>query len=163
MPPKKKKRLSKAKRKALFKDLSTKGNQRRGLGVGGRRDFELPARWQTQYLETSDGKTREQYLSPGKTTYKSQKSVKETFHSRDKEGLLLFNGDSSSSEADDSQNDPDYCDCETLGSPFKNSPISSVEVEDKMFVCQTPQLMDFVRQINKTKRKFAMCYSWLQR
>lgn len=153
MPPKKKKRLSKSQKKELFKKLSSKGNEVRGSGVGGRRDFELPALWQTQHVGTSDGKVREEYLSPGKTLYKTQKSVVDTFATRDRKGCLQSYRDSTTD--DDEAKDPDYSDGESAAKKvlqFESKPMSGIEMEERMFISQTPQIMDFVDQVNETSQ-----------
>lgn len=148
MPPKKKKKLSKSQKKELFKKLSSKGN-----GVGGGRDFELLALWQTQHVGTSDGKVREEYLSPGKTLYKTQKSAVGTFATRDRKGCLQSYGNSTTD--DDEAKDPDYSDGESAAKKvlqFESKPMSDIEMEERMFISQTPQIMDFVDQVNKTSQ-----------
>ena len=154
MPPKKRKKLSKSAKKKIFKELTLSGNKARGSGVGGRKNFVLPARWETQHVEQTDGKVREQYLSPGKTLYKTQKGVESTFETRDKKGCLPLENNSTSSDNDEIDKDPDFDVSTETDNKSRNMESESEpeEMENRMFVCQTPQLLDFIEQINRTSQ-----------
>lgn len=154
MAPKKRKKLSKSAKKTLFKELASSGNKARGSGVGGRKNFVLPARWATQHVEQTDGKVREQYVSPGKTLYKTQKAVESTFETRDKMGCLPLEYNSTGSDTDEMDKDPDFdvlTETDNKSHNMESEP-EPEEMESGMFVCQTPQLLDFVKQINHTSQ-----------
>lgn len=165
MAPKKTKTLTKSEKKKALQEKSRKAHAARGLGVGGRRNFALPARWHTEQFERS-GILREQYVSPGKTLYKTQKSVEETFDSRDRKRCLKYE-DSTDSETDNEEKDPDFqansvpefeIVAEAKGTDHTaiecegDKSTDAAECERRMFVCETPQLLDFVDQINRTSK-----------
>ena len=74
----------------------------RGKGVGSRKDFTLPAKWKT--VDGERGGV--EFVSPGKTVYKTQKSVKDVLQKR-KLSTCLRNTYSSESSEDNLDDDPD--------------------------------------------------------
>jgi len=65
----------------LYQDKGKKGAEARGLGAGSRIDFSLPAQWTTE-VTSYDHHNAVKYISPGKTTYHTTKTVKETLAKR---------------------------------------------------------------------------------
>jgi len=141
MPPKKKKKLTKSQKRKLLHDKGRKGNEARGWGVGGRRNFELPALW---HSEISD-ENRERFVSPGKTVYTTQKSVEATFATRDLKNCLTFN-EATSSESDDTAKDPDFS---TNSDEEPSMPINGYQISDflgnevEKFISGSGKIKDF--------------------
>lgn len=143
MPPKKRRKLNKRELFNQLKEKGKRGSVARGKGVGSQQEFVLPANWKEELVEDSSGHQKLNYRSPGKSLYRPQKSVKEEFLNRNLKYCL---------------NNPPYT--ESTDSDFdienktkvQNSSVVSVDVEPRLFVCQSSQIVDFVEQINITSK-----------
>ena len=151
--PKKKRKMSKAERKKQAVERGKKGAEKRGKGVGSGQAFMLPAKWQEEEYECGS-KTRLQFSSPGKTKYKTQKAVKETLVMRGMEKCLRDNLASASSSEESQTEDPEFMPS-SEGEETKESQMKlrkGEEMERRLFVCESSQLMDLVQQINDTSK-----------
>ena len=164
----KKRKLSQREKKKLMSEKGKKSAESRGKGVLSRQDFVLPAKWES---EVRQGESREivEYYSPGKTKYRTQSDVKKVLQQRGM-ALCLDESDSlppqpPSSESDASAYDPDEdqdhegeIDSSVIPSTSKSLDRKStkksnqLEVEQRLFVCETTQVCKFVDDINKTSR-----------
>lgn len=149
MPPKKRRKLTK---RELFEQRKKKGRRgsiARGEGVGSRQQFVLPVNWETEVVQDVSGHKKFHYRSPGKTVYRTQGSVQGELLNRGFEDCLL-NPPSSSSDVDTDKSDPDF---KPDDEPkLQDSCVVSVDVEPRLFVCESSQIVDFVEQINKTSK-----------
>ena len=165
---KKKKTVSKAEFKRIASQKGKKSVEKQGRGAGSRKSFTLPAKWSEKHTE-EDGKTRVKFVCPGKTEYKTEKSVVETLVARSLEAC--FNICSASSEdtaSEGSEFNPDMSDAEKPGCSKTSTPTSrkvereaegytsqpvakkmKKDVERRLFVTESSQLMDFVEQVNR--------------
>lgn len=140
----KKKKLSSSEKRKMQQEKGKSGAQKRGLGVSGRLDFELPANWRTEEVP-STSKTSLHFISPGKKRYRSQASAKAAIKER---GMnLCLNEASDDSEPQDSQSDFE-------GSPKKivSKVKSEQQIEHRLFVCQSSQFEKLIDDINKTSK-----------
>ena len=166
---KKKKKVSKAEFKRIASQKGKKSVEKQGRGAGSRKSFTLPAKWSEKHTE-EDGKTRVKFVSPGKTEYKTEKSVAETLVVRNLEAC--FNVCSASSEDTASEGSEFILDMSDVEEPgcSKSSTSTSrkverkavgctsqpvakkmkTDVERRLFVTESSQLMDFVEQVNRT-------------
>ena len=138
-----KKRKSKIERKKLALIRGRRSASKQGLGVGSRKLFHLPAKWrEVRYKRGKE--TRVQFASPGKTLYKTHRSVKKQLLELSMTNCLPEEPTSEcSSVTEESANEGD--------GRLENSKIDDpVVMEEKLFVCQSTQFMDFVEQINAT-------------
>lgn len=138
--------------------MSEKGKksaESRGKGVLSREEFELPAKWERDIRQ---GETREivDYYSPGKTKYSTQTEVKKVLRQR---GMKLCFDESNSPSEDDHSNESDTydpneeMDCEPSTSQTTvTKKCKQLEVEQRLFVCESTQVCKFVDDINKTSR-----------
>ena len=152
-PPKKKHKMSKAERKKQAVERGKKGAEKRGKGVGSRQTFMLPAKWKEEEYERGN-KTRLQFSSPGKTKYKTQKAVKETLVMRGMEKCLHDHLASPSSSEESQTEDPEFMPS-SEGEETKESQMKlrkGEEMERRLFVCESSQLMALVQQINDTSK-----------
>jgi len=74
-PKKKNRKLSKAERRQLQVEKGKKGAESRGVGLGSRKSFALAASWREEPYKSGE-RTRLRFVSPGKTKYPTQISVK---------------------------------------------------------------------------------------
>lgn len=96
--------------KAEFKQIAIqkgkKSPEKQGKGAGRRKSFTLPAKWREEHSNRGS-KTQLKFVSPGKTVYKTEKSVAETLVARNLEAC--FNASSASSkESQHSEYEPDF-------------------------------------------------------
>ncbi len=99
-----KSKISKAQKKLLAKENSKKAHAARGLGTGSRKKFTLPSNWKEK---SCDNNKRLYFVSPGKTKYKTHKSVEKALVSRNLNDC--FNNDSETSEEKNvGDDDSDY-------------------------------------------------------
>ena len=105
---------------------------------------------------------RVSYVSPGKTKYWSQKSVEKELVSRNLKDCL-YNKSASSTEDNSDGDDEDYCEddrdakkrkLQSSDEPDESSDKNKgcLEIERRLFVCESTQLMDMVEQINATSQ-----------
>ena len=130
-----------------------KGAEKRGKGVGSRQTFTLPAKWEEEEYERGN-KTRLQFSSPGKTKYKTQKAVKETLVMRGMEKCLHDHLSSASSSEESQTEDPEFMPS-SEGEETKESQMKlrkGEEMERRLFVCESSQIMALVQQINDTSK-----------
>ena len=152
-PSKKKRKIPKAERKNQAVERGKKGAEKQGKGVGSRQTFTLPAKWQEEEYERGS-KTRVQFSSPGKTKYKTQKAVKETLVMRGMKECLHYHLASASS-SEESQTEESEFMPSSEGEEMKGSQMKlwkGEEMERRLFVCESSQLMDLVQQINDTSK-----------
>ena len=110
-----KKKVSKAGLKRIASQKGTKKVEKQGRGAGSRKRFTLPAKWSEKDTE-EDGKTRVKFFSPGKTEYKTVKSVAETLGARGLEACFNVCFASSEDKASEgSEYIPDMSDVEEPG------------------------------------------------
>ena len=151
-PPRKKRKLSKKAKKKIMEERSKKTLEKRGLGVGSRRKVTLAVNWKGEMYKSGE-QTQVQFVSPGKTKYKTQKAAGEALLAHNLSDC--FHDKSSTSEEhgnteDDSEYNP-YSDDDNKGK--KNLPCEKkVEIERRLFVCESTQLMDLIHQINSTSK-----------
>lgn len=148
-PPKKKRKLSKRAKKKLFEEKSKKALEKRGLGTGSRRNFALGVNWKEEEYQSGD-RTRVQYVSPGKTKYKTQKSAGEALAARNLGGC--FYDKASSSEEESADEDSEYNPSSEEDKDHKETlrKAKGLKMNRRFFVCESTQLTDFVEQINAT-------------
>jgi len=151
----KKAKISKAEKKKMLTEKAKKASEKRGVGAGSRRKFELEANWTEEHYKSGD-KTRVRFVSPGKKRYKTQKQVAETLVVRNLGDCL--HEKSSTSEEDNSEGS-DYDPSDEKKAANSDSKVSvhvcksnGLEVECRLFVCESMQLMDMVKQINATSK-----------
>lgn len=164
---KKKKKLSKGKLKRIASKWGKTSAEKQGKGAGSRKKFSLPAKWKEDHTE-KDGKMHLKFVSPGKTEYASENSVAKTLTARNLEAC--FNASSASSEdtgSEQSEYLPDIDQEETGCStdictknqkrknedePLSQPPAkkSKLDIERRLFVGESTQIMDFVEQVNET-------------
>lgn len=157
-PPRKKKKMSKKDRKKMMEERSKKALETRGLGVSGRRKFALGANWREEEYKSGD-RTRVRFVSPGKTKYNTQKAAGKALVSRNLS--KCFYEKSTTSEEGNTASDSDYNMDSCNEKEKKNMPCGSeqsqtettgLEVERRLFVCESTQLMDLIHQINSSSK-----------
>lgn len=155
---KKKKRLSKHKKAKLLAEQGKKAAEARGTGVESRRKFVLVANWREEY-ETGDRergvRKRVSLVSPGKTKYWNQKEVEKEMVSRNLTDCFYEKSASSeegNTEGDDSEYLPSSEEEKDEKHKFVADQSVGLEVERRLFVCESTQLMDMVEQINVTSK-----------
>ena len=116
-----KKKVPKAEFKRIVSQNGKKSVEKQGRGAGSRRSFTLPTKWSEKHTE-EDGKTHVKFVSPGKTEYKTEKSVAETLVARKDMG------------SEGSEFTPDMSDVEEPGCS-KTSTSSSREVKREAEGC----------------------------
>ena len=148
-----KRKLSKREKKKIMSEKGKKSAESRGKGVSSREEFELPAKWE---CDIRQGETREivDYYSPGKTKYSTQTKVKKVLRQR---GMKLCFDESDSPSEDHPSNKSDAydpneeMDCEPSTSQTTViKKCTQLEVEQRLFVCESTQVCKFVDDINKT-------------
>lgn len=142
------KKLSKKERKSLMQERGRQGAEARGCGVGSRADFSVPAQWMTE-VKSYDHHDALKFISPGKTTYHTTTKVKETLAQRKMDFCLEKSSESSGNELEDE--DPDY----QAGPSCKISKtecdkLHAVEVERRLVVCESSQIMALIDDVNRT-------------
>ena len=153
-PPKKKRKMSSTEKQKLAKEGGKKSASKQGKGVGSRKKFSLPAKWREE-KQKRGGKTRLQFSSPGKTKYATQKAVKESLEARDMQEFLhenvhnCFSSDGTKSE--ESEFRPSSED-EQMAKFEVQADKMGEEMEHRLFVCESTQLMEMVQQINETSK-----------
>ena len=166
---KKKRKLSRAELKKIPSRKGKSSAEKRGKGAGSRKKFTLPAKWREQHDE-KNGKMQLKFVSPGKTVYRAEKSVAKTLTATNLESCF-HEALASSEETEDSEDTeylpdikdspPDEPGCSGKKRKWSNkeennSPSQAarkkakLEVEHRLFVCETTQLTDFVDKINET-------------
>ena len=156
-PPRKKKKISKREKKKSLAQRGKKSAESRGVGAGSRKKFALAAHWREEPYKSDDRdrgtRKRVSFVSPGKTKYWSQKSVEEALVSRNLADCLHDKSASSTegnTDADDSEYYP------SSGEDTKCEQLEldglEVELERRLFVCESTQLMDMVEQINASSK-----------
>lgn len=150
-PPKKKKKLSKQARKEMMEERSKKALEKRGLGSGSRMNFTLASNWKKEEYQSGE-QTRVRFVSPGKTKYNTQKTAGEALRARNLADC--FHDKSTTSEDGNTENDSEYNPYSDSESEKGNLPCGTngLEVERRLFVCESTQLMDMVHQINLTSK-----------
>ena len=146
---KKKKKIGEVTLKTIASLKGKKSAEKRGKGAGSRKSFSLPAKWSQEHTET-DGKTRLKFVSPRKSEYSSEKASSALSEHSESEGSEFFPemelsdnekaGCSKSSKAEsdeDSSAEPQPKKCKT-------------DIERRFFVSESTQLLDFVKQVNRT-------------
>ena len=133
----KSKKLTKAQKRKLLSERGKKGAEKRGIGVGSRTEFELPAKWK----KTNCSYGNREFLkieSPGKTVYHSVNKVKETLKKRKMEFCLTPESSTESSVEEISEFED------------QSESVQQKNVERQLFVCETTAVTDFVEQVNRT-------------
>lgn len=97
---KKKIKLSKGEKKKLLTEKGAKGAEARGLGLGSCKNFSLAANWREEPFE-SGGKAHLRFVSPGKTKYATQMTVKKELASRNLSACLHYQFSSSEDQKSD--------------------------------------------------------------
>ena len=166
---KKKTKLSRAELKKIASKKGKSSAAKRGKGAGSRKKFTLPAKWREQHDE-KNGKIQLNFVSPGKTVYRTEKSVAKTLTARNLESCfheaLASSEDTEDSEdteylPDIEDSPPDEPGCSGKKRKWSNKEESNspsqaagkkekLDVERRLFVCETTQLTDFVEKINET-------------
>ena len=160
------KKLSKREKKKLQKEKAQKAAKVRGVGVGSRQKFALAAKWREEPYRSSDRergvRKRVSYVSPGKTKYWWQKCVEKELVSRNLKDCL-YEKSASSTEDNSDGDDEDYCEEERAVKKRKlqssdelaessDENKGCLEIERRLFVCESTQIMDMVEQINATSQ-----------
>ena len=161
-PPKKKRKVSVAKKKLLAKERGRKSSEKRGLGLGSRKNFKsLPANWRESVYQRGS-KKQLQFSSPGKTVYKTQSAVAKAMESRGMKACFADGVLSSDSQEEVKTDESEYLptdeECEQNlvhdHEGDESMTIKGEEMEHRLFVSESTQLMDFVQQINETSKCF---------
>ena len=141
----KKKKLSSSEKRKMQQEKGKSGAQKRGLGVSGILDFELPANWRTEEVSSTSKKSLH-FISPGKNRYRSQASAKAAIKER---GMNLCWNEASDDPEDSQDSQSDF-----EGSPKKivSKVKSGQQIEHRMFVCQSSQFEKLIDDINKTSK-----------
>lgn len=127
-----------------------KGAESRGVGLGSCKSFDLAANWREEPYK-SGKRTRLRFVSPGKTKYPTQTSVKAELKTRNLTYCLHNQSTSSEDQKteDDSSNQEKVEWAKARG--CRKVP-SGIEIELRLFVCESTQLMDMVEQLNATSK-----------
>lgn len=155
-PPKKKKKIPKREKKKFQSQRGKKSAESRGIGAGSRKKFALAAHWTEEPYKSCDRdrgtRKRVSFVSPGKTKYWSQKSVEKEMVSRNLTDC--FYERSASSTEGNTDGDSEYCPSSEEDTKCKQleSDGLEVELERRLFVCESTQLMDMVKQINASSK-----------
>ena len=152
-PPRKKKKTSKHEKKKSLAERGKKSAESKGVWTGSRRKFALAAHWREEPYKSDNRdrgtRMRVSFVSPGKTKYWSQKSVEKALVSRNLADCLY---DKSASSTEGNTDPDDSEDCPSSGEDTKCKQFEldglEVELERRLFVCESTQLMDMVEQIN---------------
>ena len=155
MAPSKKKKLSKREKKKMLSEMGKMSAERRGVGIGSRRNFVLAANWREASYKANDRKRgvrkRIAFLSPGKTRYWTQETVKKELVSRSLPDCLDEKPLSSVEASDSNSDTSEYCPSKDMSQDF--APLENyAEVERRLFVCESSQIMDLVEQVNATSK-----------
>ena len=158
-PKKKKKRLSKREKAKLLTERGKKAAEARGTGVGSRRKFVLAANWREEEYETGDRERGVRkcvsFVSPGKTKYWNQKEVEKQMVSRNLTDCF-YEKPASSEEGNTGGDDSEYLPSSEKEKDEKHKFVAyqsvGLEVERRLFVCESTQIMDMVEQINVTSK-----------
>ena len=153
-PPTKKKKMSKQAKKKMMADRSKKALEQRGLGAGRRRKFALAANWKEETYK-SGNRTRVKFVSPGKTTYKTQKAAGEALVARNLSDCFCEKATTTEDQNTETDSDLDinsYNKLEKKHLPHEESEAErkGLPIERRLFVCESTQIMDMVNQINSS-------------
>ena len=160
-PPTKKKKMSKREKKKSLAERGRKSAESRGIGVGSRRKFALAAHWKEEPYKSSDRergtRKRLSFLSPAKTKYWNQKSVAKELISRNLTDCFYDKSASSTEGNTDGDDSEFYLSSEEdfkCKKPVEKRELDGLEVEleRRLFVCESTQLMDMVEQINASSK-----------
>ena len=144
-PKKKKRKMSKPERHQLQIEKGEKGAEFRGVGLGSRKSFALAANWREELYKSGET-MRLRFVSPGKTKYPTQTSVKAELKARN---LTYCLHDQSTSSEDDNS-DEEKAEWTKASGSSKVS--SGIEIELRLFVCESTRVMDMVEQFNATSK-----------
>ena len=138
------KKLSKSQRKKLMSDRGKMGAEKRGVGIGSRQDFVLPAQWRMETREYASHHAAK-IISPGKTRYHKMGDVKKQLRER---SMTLCVQSSSASSTEDSESEFEL-------SPVKRAKPEVQEnetrpIDRQMFVAESTQVTAFVDDVNRT-------------
>lgn len=156
-PPRKKKRMSKREKKKSLAARGKKSAEARGIGAGSRKKFALAAHWTEEPYKSGDRdrgtRTRVRFVSPGKKKYWNQKSVEKELVSRNLTDCF-YDKSASSTEENADGNDSEYYPSSEEDMKCKQPELDGLEVEleRRLFVCESTQLMDMVEQINASSK-----------
>ena len=156
-PPRKKKKISKREKKKSLAQRGKKSAESRGIGAGSRRKFALAANWTEEPYKSGDRnrgtRKRVSFVSPGKTKYWSQKSVEKELVARNLTDCF-YEKSASSTEGNTDGDDSEYCPSSEENTKCKQLELDGLEVEleRRLFVCESTQLMDMVEQINASSK-----------
>ena len=174
-PHKKKRKLSSAEKRKIKSEAGKKSAQKRGIGVGSRKKFILPANWKEKTSKTK--KKRLLFESPGKTIYRTQNRVEEELRARNLTACLPCDTVSSQSSSQSEYLPSDFenmeesmtlsvcercenCSCRTGTSasntdtvvPSSDKFLKVEEIEQRLFICESTQIGDLIEQINATSK-----------
>ena len=153
-------------KKEITKRKSSKSSENNRSWSGNRQKFALATNWREEPYKSSDRergvRKRVSYVSPGKMEYWSQKSVEKELVSRNLKDCL-YDKSASSTEDNSDGDDEDYCEDDRDAKKWKlqssDEPDESsdknkgcLEIERRLFVCESTQRMDVVKQINATSQ-----------
>ena len=122
-------------------EKSKKAVEKRGTGVGGRQEFVLPARWESEVREFPS-KQAMVYVSPGKSRYNHQKASKAL---RERGMDLCFEDPQCGTSTEESTED----ECLTAEDDISTC---EVAVPHRFLVCESTQITKMVDDINKTSK-----------
>ena len=156
-PPRKKKKISKREKKKSLAERGKQSAKSRGIGAGSRRKFALAAHWTEEPYKSGDRergtRKRVSFVSPGKTKYWSQKSVEKELVARNLTNCF-YEKSASSTEGNTDGDDSEYYLSSEEDIKCKQLELDGLEVEleRRLFVCESTQLMDMVEQINASSK-----------
>ena len=127
------------------------------VGAGRRKKFALVAHWREEPYKSDDRdrgtRKRVSFVSPGKTKCWSRKSVEKALVSRNLADCL-HDKSASSTEGNTDADDSEYYPSSGEDTKCKQLELDGLEVEleRRLFVCESTQLMDMVEQINASSK-----------
>ena len=127
-----------------------KGADCRGVGLGSRKSLALAANWREEPYKSGET-MRLRFVSPGKTKYPTQTSVKAELKARNLTYCLHDQSTSSEEQkTEDDSSDEEKVEWAKASGSRKVS--SGIEIEQRLFVCESPEVMDMVEQFNATSK-----------
>lgn len=120
------------------------------LGLEAVKSFALAANWREEPYKSGE-RTCLRFVSPGKTKYLTQTSVKAELKTRNL--TYCLHDQSTSSEelkTEDDSSDEEKVKWAKANGSRKVS--SGIGIEQRLFVCESTQVMDMVEQFNATSK-----------
>ena len=122
------------------------GAEKRGVGIGSRQDFVLPAQWRMETQEYASHHAAK-IISPGKMRYHKMGDVKKKLRER---SMTLCVQSSSASSTEDSESEFELSPVKRAKPEIQERTNETRPIDRQMFVAESTQVTAFVDGVNRT-------------